>query len=312
MAVDISAACSGFVYAMAIADQFVRTGPNKSVLVVGAEILHPYVNYKDRDTCILFGDAAGAAILTRANDSDDSTIYSHHLHADGSISDLFVLPGGGSVMPFSQEVLDSGSHYVRMKGREIFKNAVRTMSQACQEALEFNKMDPSQVSWVIPHQANVRIIEAVAKHFGIPMEKVRNHPADLTWIHFIKFEGLLAGLAHCAHGIFKNLTALHAYVVRAAVEDFLRKRHDRSSARQHKKIRDRAIGVEVMTINRRIITVVCASQNSCTRGISKKNTGVTIFIVHIRMENLSADNEDGLVRARSNELIGYRHGVDKT
>lgn len=179
MAVDISAACSGFVYAMAIADQFIRTGPTRSILVVGAEVLHPYVNYKDRDTCILFGDAAGAAILTRANDSDDSTIYSHHLHADGSISDLFVLPSGGSAMPFSQEVLDSGSHYVRMKGREIFKNAVRAMSQACQEALEFNKMEPSQVSWVIPHQANVRIIEAVAKHFGIPMEKVIVEIADM-------------------------------------------------------------------------------------------------------------------------------------
>lgn len=179
MAVDISAACSGFVYALAIADQFIRTGPSKNILVVGAEILHPYVNYKDRDTCILFGDAAGAVLLTRAQEDQDSTIYSHHLHADGSISDLFVLPAGGSAMPFSQEVLDSESQYVRMKGREIFKHAVRTMSQACQEALEYNNMPADQISWVIPHQANIRIIEAVAKHFGIPMEKVVVEIADM-------------------------------------------------------------------------------------------------------------------------------------
>ena len=172
MALDISAACSGFVYGLAIADQFIRTGPAKTVLVVGAEVLHRIVNYKDRDTCILFGDAAGAAVVTPADDDQDSKIYSHHLHADGKISDLFVLPGGGSVHPFSQEVLDNDLHYVRMKGREIFKNAVRTMSQACQEALDYNNLDADVVDWVIPHQANIRIIEAVAKHFGIPMDKV--------------------------------------------------------------------------------------------------------------------------------------------
>lgn len=172
MALDISAACSGFVYGLAIADQFIRTGPLKNILVVGAEVLHRIVNYKDRDTCILFGDAAGAAVVTRAEEGQDSTIYSHHLHADGKISDLFVLPGGGSVHPISQYVLDNNLQYVRMKGREIFKNAVRTMSQACQEALEYNQMSADQVDWVIPHQANIRIIEAVAKHFGIPMEKV--------------------------------------------------------------------------------------------------------------------------------------------
>jgi 3-oxoacyl-[acyl-carrier-protein] synthase-3 len=94
------------------------------------------------------------------------------LHADGQIGDLFVLPAGGSLIPFSQKVLDEGLQYVRMKGREIFKHAVRTMSQCCDEALKANNMDPAQVSWVIPHQANLRIIEAVAKHFGIPMERV--------------------------------------------------------------------------------------------------------------------------------------------
>jgi len=172
MAVDISAACTGFVYGLSIADQFIRSGTYKNILVVGAEVLHRYVSYRDRETCILFGDAAGAAIVTRAQEDEDSKIYSVHLHADGSISDLFVLPAGGSAIPFNQRVLDEDLQYVRMKGREIFKHAVRTMSQCCDEALKSNGMGPEEVAWIIPHQANLRIIEAVAKHFGIPMDKV--------------------------------------------------------------------------------------------------------------------------------------------
>lgn len=172
MALDISAACSGFVYAISIADQFIKTGMYKKILVVGAEILHRYVNYKERDTCILFGDAAGAAVIERAPENTDSKIYSSHLHADGEISDLFVLPAGGTAVPFSQSVLDNGQQYVRMKGREIFKHAVRTMSESCDEALKANNMSADEVSWIIPHQANLRIIEAVAKHFGAPMDKV--------------------------------------------------------------------------------------------------------------------------------------------
>ncbi len=172
MAVDISAACSGFVYGLSIADQFIRTGTYKNILLVGAEVLHRYVDYKDRDTCILFGDGAGAAVVSRAKDDEDSKIYSSHLHADGSISDLFVLPAGGSAIPFSQRVLDEGLNFVKMKGREIFKHAVRTMSQSCAEALAFNNMKPEEISWIVPHQANLRIIEGVAKHFDIPMDKV--------------------------------------------------------------------------------------------------------------------------------------------
>lgn len=171
-ALDISAACSGFVYGLSIADQFIRTGMYQKILVVGAEILHRFVNYKDRETCILFGDGAGAVVVTRAQDHEDSQIFSSHLHADGQISDLFTLPAGGTAIPFSQKVLDENLQYVRMKGREIFKHAVRTMSLACDEALKTNNMSPDEVSWVIPHQANLRIIEAVAKHFGIPMERV--------------------------------------------------------------------------------------------------------------------------------------------
>ncbi len=172
MSLDISAACSGFVYGMSIAQQFIENGTYKNILLVGAEVLHPYVNYKDRETCILFGDGAGAAIITRAEDGETSEVISSHMHADGKIGDLFVLPAGGSKIPFSQDVLDKGLQYVRMNGREIFKNAVRTMSKACDEALTANDVPAEQVDWVIPHQANLRIIEAVANHFGISMEKV--------------------------------------------------------------------------------------------------------------------------------------------
>ncbi|MFP5520188.1 MAG: beta-ketoacyl-ACP synthase III [Bdellovibrionia bacterium] len=172
MAFDLSAACSGFVYGLSVADQFIRTGVYKNILVIGAEVLHPYVNYKDRDTCILFGDGAGAWIISRADESDKNIIHSSHCHAEGSLGDLFVLPAGGSKLPFSQSVLDNNQQYMTMKGREIFKNAVRTMSHACQEALDANKMQAQDIDWIIPHQANKRIIEAVADHFKVPIEKV--------------------------------------------------------------------------------------------------------------------------------------------
>jgi 3-oxoacyl-[acyl-carrier-protein] synthase III len=172
MSFDLSAACSGFLYLFGIAHEFIYSGRYKNILVVGAEKLHPYVNYKDRDTCILFGDGAGAFVIGRAEEGQNSKVYSHHMHADGYISDLLTLPGGGSAMRPTHENLDNGSHFMQMRGREIFKHAVRTMSQCCSEALEANKLVGSDVDWVVPHQANVRIIEAVAKHFGISMEKV--------------------------------------------------------------------------------------------------------------------------------------------
>ncbi len=172
MAFDLSAACTGFVYSLSVAEQFVRSGMYKNVLVIGAEILHRLVNYKDRGTCILFGDGAGAAVVGPAEENEENGILSMHLHADGSLGDLFVLPAGGSKIPFRQNVLDKDLQYVQMKGKEIFKNAVRTMSQCCQEALDANNLSKDDVDWVIPHQANRRIIEAVGRHFGIPDEKI--------------------------------------------------------------------------------------------------------------------------------------------
>jgi len=171
-AFDLSAACSGFVYGLSVADQFIRTGMYQNVLVVGAEIISRVVNYKDRETCILFGDGAGAFIVSRAQENDQNIILSSHLRAEGSLGDLFVLPAGGSKLPFSQEVLDQGSQYVRMKGKEIFKNAVRNMSSCCQQAIEHNHIKMEEISWLIPHQANHRIMEAVADHFGFPKDRV--------------------------------------------------------------------------------------------------------------------------------------------
>ena len=133
----------------------------------------------------MFGDAAGAAVFSRSSnelmtnqemrDSNIPAIFSSHMHADGNLSELLVLPAGGSKLPFSQEVLDNGDQYMRMQGREIFRNAVRAMAQSCQEALDANGMNKDQIDWVIPHQANTRIIDAVANHFDIPKEKVIYH-----------------------------------------------------------------------------------------------------------------------------------------
>lgn len=172
MAFDLSAACSGWLYGVSIADQFIKTGQYKHVLVVGAEILHNWVDYEDRGTCILFGDAAGAAIISRAEGDIKGQIYSSHMHAEGELADLLYIPGGGSKSPMSEQMIKNRDHKVKMKGREIFKHAVRTMSACCQTALTANNMSKDQVDWVIPHQANTRIIEAVAKHFEIPMDKV--------------------------------------------------------------------------------------------------------------------------------------------
>lgn len=172
MAFDINAACSGFLYGISIADQFIRSGMYKNILVVGAEVLHRFVNYKDRETCILFGDGAGAWVVSRAAEGDKYVIESTHPHADGDLAELLTLPGGGSKMPQSQHVLDQNLQYVQMKGREIFKHAVRTMALCCKEALEANNVSPDQVDWVVPHQANKRIIEAVADQFKFPMERV--------------------------------------------------------------------------------------------------------------------------------------------
>ncbi len=172
MAVDLSAACTGFVYGLSMADQFIKTGAANKILVVGAEILHQRVDYEDRGTCILFGDGAGAAVVGRNTDNDDADIFGHHLMADGSLGELLYMPAGGSQEPITAESIANKTDKIKMNGREIFKSAVRAMSNCSKEVLAQTNIDPENIDWVIPHQANKRIIEAVANRFGISMDKV--------------------------------------------------------------------------------------------------------------------------------------------
>lgn len=171
-ALDISAACSGFVYGLSIADSFIRTGQFKTVLVIGAEVLSTMVNWDDRGTCILFGDGAGAALIGRANPNEKSQILSTHLYADGWLKDLLHNPAGGSAMPVSHDVIDKNLQMIHMKGKEIYKVAVRMLADCSAEALRANNLSLADVDWIVPHQANLRIIEAVAKRLDFPMEKV--------------------------------------------------------------------------------------------------------------------------------------------
>lgn len=171
-AMDINAACSGFVFALANADQWIKTGKSKTVLVVGADILSAFTNWSDRTSCILFGDGAGAVILEQTSFDNPNRILSYHLQSDGRLWDLFYIPAGGSNQEVTPEIYASNSHKMTMKGREIFKTAVRTISEYAQYALNSNGFSVSDLDWFIPHQANLRIIEAVAKRIDLPEEKV--------------------------------------------------------------------------------------------------------------------------------------------
>lgn len=171
-ALDLNAACSGFIYGISVADAYIRMGMYKNILLVGAELLTRYVNYKDREVCILFGDGAGAWVIQRTDSNAEDVIYSSHLRAEGSLGELFIRKAGGTRLPITQKEIDNGTHWFTMKGRDIFKNAVRTMSATCTQALVANDLKMEQVDWLIPHQANWRIMEAVADHFKFPKEKV--------------------------------------------------------------------------------------------------------------------------------------------
>jgi len=160
------AACTGFVYALSAADKFIRTGDMKCVLVIGAEIITKLIDWDDRSTCVLFGDGAGAVIL---QPSDEPGIISTHLGADGQYQDLLYYPVGVSNNLAAAGVGDSR---IMMSGNDVFKVAVRTLSSIAEEALEANGMTVDDLDWLIPHQANLRIIQATAKRVGLPMEKV--------------------------------------------------------------------------------------------------------------------------------------------
>jgi len=165
-AFDIQAVCTGFVYALSVADKFIRTGAARCALVIGAETLSRIVDWTDRTTCVLFGDGAGAVILEA---SDEPGILSTHLHADGEYEKLLHVPGGVSL---NSDPLGSEVSYIQMKGNEVFRMAVNTLGRIVDETLAANELQQSDIDWLVPHQANIRIINATAKKLSMPMERV--------------------------------------------------------------------------------------------------------------------------------------------
>jgi 3-oxoacyl-[acyl-carrier-protein] synthase-3 len=168
-AFDVSAACAGSLYGLAIADKFVQTGSMKRVMVIGVELLSRLIDWEDRNTCVLFGDAAGA-MLVAPSDSDRG-ILSTHLAADGSLTEILMIPGGGSRHPASHEVVEKRLHKVKMNGREVYKVAVRALEETVLKTLNDNRMTPADVNHIVPHQANIRIVDTVLERLGIPREK---------------------------------------------------------------------------------------------------------------------------------------------
>jgi 3-oxoacyl-[acyl-carrier-protein] synthase-3 len=169
-AFDLNAACSGFLYGLSVADSFIRSGSFKKILLVGTEVLSKFVDWDDRATCVLFGDAAGAVVIETTK--QDRGIRSVQVHSNGNMWDLIQLPGGGSRYPPTGETIRKKMHCIKMKGNETFKVAVRTLTRLVIDTLRENKIKPSDLSLLIPHQANLRIIQATAKRLKLSMDKV--------------------------------------------------------------------------------------------------------------------------------------------
>ena len=169
-AFDLNAACSGFLYGLSVADNFIKAGTVKKVLLVGAEVMSKFLDWKDRTTCVLFGDGAGAVVLEKT--SGKRGILSTHIYSDGNLWDFICLPGGGSKHPPSLKTIKNRMHFVKMKGNETFKVAVRTLEKLVVNTLKVNNVKPSELAMLIPHQANLRIISATAKRLNLPMSKV--------------------------------------------------------------------------------------------------------------------------------------------
>ena len=169
-ALDISATCSGYIYGLSIAKAFIESGIYRNVLLVAGEKLSSITDYTDRNTCILFGDGAGACVVSA--EGKGLIVQGCNLGADGEQEDLLKLPGGGCKHPATHETIDQKLHYIHMAGKEVFKHAVRRMEAATKKCLEESGVTEDQISWLIPHQANMRIIEALAKRFAVPKERV--------------------------------------------------------------------------------------------------------------------------------------------
>ncbi len=170
VAFDVSAACSGFIYGISVADSFIRSGKYQKALVIGAEVLSRIVDWNDRNTCILFGDGAGAAVIEASE--EQSGIVSTHIFSNGSCWDMLYQPGSGSRNPATNPATDPASFFIRMEGNEVYKHAVRAMEEAAMAALYSNGLTPSDISLLIPHQANRRIIDAIAKRLDLDFDKV--------------------------------------------------------------------------------------------------------------------------------------------
>jgi 3-oxoacyl-[acyl-carrier-protein] synthase-3 len=170
---DVVAACAGFLYGLSIARAFIQTGVNKNILVIGSEHLSSITNYKDRNTCVLFGDGAGAAVLSAGKPGEEGRgILSTFLSGDGQYRELLHIPLGGSKNPLTAETAEDEGRYIYMDGREVFKLAVREMEDAADHVLADAGVTPDQIDMVIPHQANARIIEALSKRLGVDADRV--------------------------------------------------------------------------------------------------------------------------------------------
>jgi 3-oxoacyl-[acyl-carrier-protein] synthase III len=167
---DIAAACSGFLYALEIAHGLLLTNRYKRALIIGSDKISSITDWTDRTTCVLFADAAGAAVLTKI-DQPGLGIIGSDLGADGEFADKLYVPAGGSLTPASARTIEKREHFIKMNGREVFKNAVRVMETVCREMMEQHQITPDQINLVVPHQANIRIIEALAANLKFPMEK---------------------------------------------------------------------------------------------------------------------------------------------
>lgn len=172
VAFDVNAACPGFIYGLAVAQKFMQDGTYAKALVVGGEIVSNRLDFKDRSTCVLFGDGAGAVVLGHGNGLDDGEILSTDIESDGDLWHLIHVPGGGSRRPASHEMINEGLQYVKMQGNEVFKHAVRTMVDSAKKIMSQQGITSDEIDWFIPHQANIRIMDVVAERLGIPSEKV--------------------------------------------------------------------------------------------------------------------------------------------
>ncbi|MBU1871226.1 MAG: ketoacyl-ACP synthase III [Candidatus Omnitrophica bacterium] len=166
---DVSAACAGFVYALVVAQQFIAVGTYKNALIIGSEVLSTITDWKDRNTCVLFGDGAGAAVLVPVKSGG---ILSTVLGSDGRLNELLQLPAGGSRNPATHKSVEERLHYIKMRGNELFKLAVKIMAGAAQDALKLAGLECKDIDWVIPHQANIRILMSMAKKLDLPVEKI--------------------------------------------------------------------------------------------------------------------------------------------